>query len=160
MDTNTTSACPDPGELLRLLREESADETVADHVSTCEVCQSNLDHLSDSAELQEYRQIVSANRDATHHFDPPFVPDELGRLDDLAVVRQIGSGGMGDVFLARDLKLGRNVAVKVLSHRHSYQSDARFMREAKSAAKLRHDMSSRFSQSVARQPKHRTSSCR
>jgi eukaryotic-like serine/threonine-protein kinase len=56
------------------------------------------------------------------------------------IERQIGSGGMADVYLATDQSLGRKVAIKVLSDR--YARDAafveRFRREAAAAAGLRH----------------------
>ncbi len=139
MDTKATPACPGQANLLKLLSGKFADETVADHVSTCEFCQSELDQLTDSAELDEYRQVVSIHGEATRHFGPALQAGELGTLDELAIVRQIGTGGMGNVYEARDLRLGRKVAVKVVSRRPSHESDARFMREAKSAAKLRHD---------------------
>src|SRR4029079_7138285 len=53
----------------------------------------------------------------------------------------IGSGGMGEVFLARDTQLHRNVAVKILkpklSHRHGDALE-RFILEARSASALNH----------------------
>jgi len=56
------------------------------------------------------------------------------------VGRPLGSGGMGEVFLARDRVLGRDVALKVL--RGQYAGDRefaeRFKREARSAASLSH----------------------
>ena len=56
------------------------------------------------------------------------------------VGRALGSGGMGEVFLARDRVLGRDVALKVL--RTQYAGDRefaeRFRREAQSAASLSH----------------------
>jgi eukaryotic-like serine/threonine-protein kinase len=54
--------------------------------------------------------------------------------------RRIGSGGMADVYLARDASLGRQVAIKILSDRYA-QDDGfveRFRREASSAAGLNH----------------------
>ncbi len=56
-----------------------------------------------------------------------------------AVIRPLGSGGMADVFLARDPVLDRQVAVKA-PHREflNAESRARFAREARAAAALEH----------------------
>src|SRR5262245_22363655 len=66
--------------------------------------------------------------------DPP--PLSLG---DYRVVREIGRGGMGIVYEAEQLSLGRRVALKVL---RQVGSDAtvreRFHREARAAAQLHH----------------------
>ena len=53
---------------------------------------------------------------------------------------KLGAGGMGEVFLARDRKLDRDVALKVLSQRMVADDDAvaRFEREAKAMARLEH----------------------
>ena len=52
----------------------------------------------------------------------------------------IGSGGMGEVYLARDTRLNRNVAIKVLheSFGPDRQSNRRLLREARAAALLEH----------------------
>src|SRR5438067_3410641 len=56
-----------------------------------------------------------------------------------AVVREIGRGGMGRVLLARDLKLSRNVAVKVLpTGAHDPRVLERFDKEARAAGCLNH----------------------
>ncbi len=51
--------------------------------------------------------------------------------------RRLGAGGMGTVWLARDLSLGRSVAVKTLS-RISVDAATRFRREARAAARFLH----------------------
>jgi len=56
------------------------------------------------------------------------------------IVKIIGSGGMGDVYLAEDTKLKRKVALKFLSARFTSDQDLRdrFVREAEATAKLNH----------------------
>src|SRR5262245_60242008 len=64
----------------------------------------------------------------------------LERLGDFRIVREIGHGGMGVVYEAEQLSLGRHVALKVLPRQ--VLADARprrrFEREAKAAGRLHH----------------------
>jgi len=62
------------------------------------------------------------------------------RLGAYEILSQLGSGGMGEVWRARDLKLGRDVAIKVLPQALADDADrlARFEREAKTLAALNH----------------------
>jgi len=62
------------------------------------------------------------------------------RLGSYQVVSLLGAGGMGEVYLARDTKLGRDVAVKVLPAGLTHDADrlARFQREARLLAALNH----------------------
>jgi len=69
------------------------------------------------------------------------MPLALGaRLGSYEVLAAIGSGGMGDVYRARDSRLGRDVAVKVLRAECSADPDRlrRFEQEARAAAALNH----------------------
>jgi tetratricopeptide (TPR) repeat protein/predicted Ser/Thr protein kinase len=56
------------------------------------------------------------------------------------IIRKLGAGGMGTVFLAEDSKLGRKVAIKMLSERWDGNDQARqrLINEAKAAAALDH----------------------
>ena len=62
------------------------------------------------------------------------------RLGPYEVLSPIGAGGMGEVYRAKDSKLGREVALKVLPEAFSRDTDrmARFQREAKVLASLNH----------------------
>jgi len=59
------------------------------------------------------------------------------------VLEKIGSGGMGEVFRARDERLGRDVALKLIRPASSDNPDhlRRFEQEARAAAALSHAMS-------------------
>lgn len=56
------------------------------------------------------------------------------------LLNQIGAGGMGEVWRARDPRLGREVAIKILPADFSADPDRlrRFEQEARSAATLNH----------------------
>ena len=61
------------------------------------------------------------------------------RLGPYEILSLIGRGGMGEVHRARDSRLGRDVAIKILSpHLASDESRRRFEREARAAAALSH----------------------
>ena len=63
--------------------------------------------------------------------------DKLGPYE---ILSAIGAGGMGEVYKARDTRLDRSVAVKVLPEHIAKREDlrARFEREARAVASLNH----------------------
>jgi serine/threonine protein kinase len=62
------------------------------------------------------------------------------RIGSYEIVEPIGAGGMGEVFRARDTRLSRDVAIKVLpaAFAHDHERVARFRREAQVVASLNH----------------------
>ena len=65
---------------------------------------------------------------------------DLKQIGKFEIVDKLGSGAMGEVFRARDTKLDREVAIKVIAGKFSSDERAkeRFEREAKAAANLNH----------------------
>ena len=62
------------------------------------------------------------------------------QLGHYRILERIGAGGMGEVYRARDTRLGRDVAVKVLpaSMAHDPERLSRFEQEARATAALNH----------------------
>lgn len=62
------------------------------------------------------------------------------KIENYEILSQIGKGGMGEVYLAHDLKLDRRVAIKILGSSVINNSNfiERFKREAKNQAQLSH----------------------
>ena len=89
--------------------------------------------------MAEMEQVKEAREDLT---EPPTSGPLplLGRLGDYRIIREIGRGGMGVVYEAEQVSLGRHVALKVLPKHRLIDANAqcRFEREAKSAARLHH----------------------
>jgi eukaryotic-like serine/threonine-protein kinase len=77
----------------------------------------------------------------TNEFEGYFLPPVPGsRLGPYEILLPLGAGGMGEVYRARDVRLGRDVAIKTLPHRLSADSSAklRFEREARTVSALNH----------------------
>jgi eukaryotic-like serine/threonine-protein kinase len=66
------------------------------------------------------------------------MPTVGSRIAHYEVIRELGAGGMGTVYLARDLKLGRRVAIKFLQTRHP-ELTQRFILEARATARCQHE---------------------
>jgi serine/threonine-protein kinase len=74
------------------------------------------------------------------HPSPEFLDLQTALAGEYSLQRELGRGGMGIVYLARDVQLDRDVAIKVLPSHLAHRAEARqrFLREARMAAGLSH----------------------
>lgn len=115
-------------------RPPDSEEPVSDHNGT-DAAAGNRDPIQATPERnevdtgQQEATLIAGSRSLIGH-----------RLGDYQVLRKLGSGGMADVYVARQTSLGRDVALKVLKNEYARDQDyvARFRREARAAAKLNH----------------------
>ncbi len=87
--------------------------------------------------LSSFDLIPGEEQPPDHQAVPEPMPE---RLSGHRIIGEIGAGGMSRVFLAEDERLGRKVAIKVLSSRFSGNElvRTRFMQEARALARLSH----------------------
>src|SRR6478609_4251575 len=74
------------------------------------------------------------------HPGSEFLELQTALAGEYSLQRELGRGGMGIVYLARDVQLDRDVAIKVLPSHLARDADSRerFLREARMAASLSH----------------------
>src|SRR5687768_8614884 len=77
---------------------------------------------------------------ATPPLDPEFIGLQAALAGQYSLERELGRGGMGVVYLAREVRLERHVAIKLLPPALAVRPELRerFLREARTAAKLSH----------------------
>ena len=110
-----------------------------------------LTHGNSALQRQLEKLLAEAERDATlldrsvtHRFNELANDDSMPALPEVLagryrVGRELGRGGMACVYLARDEKHGRDVAIKVINPKLSASmGHERFLREIEIAARLRH----------------------
>ncbi len=95
---------------------------------------SDADFLAAPAMEDAARQLAHEHLNSSTHIKSG---QQLGNYE---IIKQIGAGGMGTVYLARDLNLPRQVAVKVLPEFLAEEPDRlkRFKREAEMLAQMNH----------------------
>ena len=107
-----------------------------------------LDEVCSDDEIvrREVEELLSSSDETASFLETPVISKKQNELASgqvfghYEILRQIGAGGMGEVYLAKDKKLDRRVAIKILNaefglHESNLQ---RFIREAKATSALNH----------------------
>jgi formylglycine-generating enzyme required for sulfatase activity len=125
-------------ELRSLLRESSEIVPNDSLESTLQLSARDTDGSREYQIPLTHSERQSGSNAKSTHLDGRF---EHGRLGNYETQEILGRGGMGIVVLARDTKLDREVAIKLLSAEFAGHDAAkvRFLREARAAAAVRHD---------------------
>ena len=145
------TACPPSDAVARAAADpEAADAGLLAHVADCPRCRERFDATDGTVRfaLLSPTEVTPPEETPTHRFMDrlKYVVREAGQpgawpiLPGLEIVDEIARGGMGVVYLAKDEKLGRTVAVKMLPPEAAPDPDAlaRLLREAKALAALSH----------------------
>jgi TolB-like protein/predicted Ser/Thr protein kinase len=122
----------EPSQRAAFLQEACAgDEVIRQEVESLLAYEPQTEGFIQAPALQEAAQGLSADQARS------LVGRQLGAFKVLSL---IGAGGMGEVYRATDIRLGREVAIKVLPAEVSSDRDRlrRFLREARSASTLNH----------------------
>jgi serine/threonine protein kinase len=135
--------------------DESSAEAINAHLESCVACRRRTAEMSSDSFLSKFREGQSTAGSQSGLDRPgtgpslagtaaPFpvgtLPPELEDHKDYEVVRELGRGGMGVVYLVRNRLMGRNEVLKVMG-RHLVERpevSERFLREIRAVASLRH----------------------
>ena len=121
----------EPGERDRFLQETCADEQVRGEVESLLGCEAQAEGFLEAPALEVTAEALAEGR----------ARSMFGRvLGHYQIVAFLGAGGMGEVYRARDSRIGRDVAVKVLPPGIAADPERlrRFEQEARAAGALNH----------------------
>ncbi|HEX4591427.1 MAG TPA: serine/threonine-protein kinase, partial [Gemmataceae bacterium] len=146
MGNNGTISAPVDSAFGRLVEELTARLQAGEAVDWPAVARDHPDHAAELDAIRpalEMLGCLSRAGDAAVTGVAAEVTDEevSGVLGDFRLIREVGRGGMGVVYDAEQLSLGRRVALKVLPYAGALDAKQlqRFKNEAKAAASLRHE---------------------
>jgi serine/threonine protein kinase len=127
--------CPACLNALSATAEEDDSLLAGLRASVCE--DSHLDEPGFQEALAKFEAVGFALAARSVGSTPQSVPEQLGRY---RILKELGRGGMGTVYLAEDTPLGRQVAIKIphFQPEDSPQLLERFYREARAAAAIEH----------------------
>lgn len=147
----TVASCPEPETLIAFARGELAPEklvAVAGHVGGCEACCRALKLIPEDT-FANLARVAAAEPFTVQSVGPPQTllpadPNETipaGFVDHsrYRIISKLGAGGMGTVYKAEDLLMGRVIAIKVVSTHLTSRPGAvaRFQTEIRAAAQLK-----------------------
>ncbi len=126
------ASCPPPEVLGRFgsgSRGDAADSSLDAHINGCSACQSALDRLA--------HEVSDTTGTGTGRVA---APEDLPRIPGFELERELGRGGMGVVYLAKERNADRAVAVKFTPSGPlaAPRDRERWLREARAAARVRH----------------------
>src|SRR5262245_49637417 len=118
----------------------AGDETLRREVAELLACDDPNDSFIQSPAIEIAARVMAAeplDNPSTNPMRSPFAASQIGAYQ---LLEPLGSGGMGEVHLAIDTRLGRKVAVKLLPYAFTTDNDRvqRFAREARAASALNH----------------------
>lgn len=162
--------CPQGADWARWLDREArepsavAEDAMGTHLGACRTCQTLVEQLTTTDEVLAWRRLLLPEAPVDHTLaavpweersSPSFTNDDTSvssgavnghaaataQLHGYRILRPLGQGGTGQVYLAMDPALGRSVALKMLRPDFAIEPQwaARFSREARIIASLRHE---------------------
>ena len=132
------NACPAENTLTGLVQGRLADDQVASVEAHVESCPSCFRLVAGVARTTCDSGDASVPHGAVVTSGLGLLGDVPRRIEEYYILRPIGHGGMGQVFLAVDMRLDRPVAIKLLAVETRDAARERFLVEARAVARLSH----------------------